>query len=43
MATTEVEIPVDGGGDQRQEGTGDDRDDPETRRGGKAGQAWLEV
>ena len=29
-------IPVDGGGDQRQEATGDEEDDPETQ-GGRAG------
>ena len=30
MAATAVEIPVDGGGDQRREAAGDEENDPET-------------
>ena len=37
MAATAVKIPIDGGGDQRQEVAGNDGDDPETWRGGGAG------
>ena len=35
-----MEIPIDGGGDQRREAAGDEEDDPETR-GGRAGSARV--